>query len=473
MSQVDPKRIEHLRARTMAELDPTDAMPGECPGPGELAQRLQQPLQLVDALERWVYILGTDRVFDLWLLREYPVRHLRYELAGNAPLYKAWLTHPARRQVAPEDIVFEPSGHCLPHQINLWRGFPLAPVEGDCGPILELVEHLMSETAPDPEGRARHVEYLLHWLAYPLQHPGAKLRSALVFHGPQGCGKSLLFEGVMARIYGEYSRVIGQAQLESKYTDWASRCLFVVADEVLAPGEAAHYRHRLKALITGETLMIEAKFATVRQERNAANLVFLSNEQKPLALEADDRRHYVVWCPPKRTDDLYARVGRCIDSGGLNAFLAYLLGLDTSGFDPYAPPPLTQAKRELVELGLRPAERFVRDWLAQQLELPVWPCSTAQLYRAFARWCRAHGERSVPAQTAFTAIAAKAAGQRLTRQKCSPSGGSSGAPITLWLPSGTGPLNGVTWYDFATQAVAAFDGPLRGFCRIFGEEAAP
>ena len=67
----------------------------------------------------------------------------------------------------------------------------------------------------------------------PIQHPGAKLKSTIVVHGPQGTGKNLFFEALM-RIYGEYGDVIDQSAVEDKFNDWASRKLFMIADEVVA-----------------------------------------------------------------------------------------------------------------------------------------------------------------------------------------------------------------------------------------------
>jgi len=64
---------------------------------------------------------------------------------------------------------------------------------------------------------------------------------------------------------------------------------------------------------------------------------------------------------------------------------------------------MTKAKGELIELGLRPAERFAREWINKELELPLWPCSTGQLYKSFGRWCRVNGDRLPPNQANFSA----------------------------------------------------------------------
>lgn len=428
---------------------------------------LGYPSTIDDCLSRFVLVYGRDEIWDTERLIPMKAAHLR--LAIGRQTMREWLEHPHRSMVAPDEVVFDPTETCPPHYINLWQGFDTQPQKGDCADILELLTHLLSNVSDNDTERSNCLVWVLRWLALPLQKPGTKMQSALVFHGPQGSGKSLFFD-VIKRIYGQYANTIGQQQIESKYTDWLSRKLFAVAEEVASIGEQLHIKNALKHIITGEKLMIESKFQAVREERNSCNLAFLSNENKPLALEADDRRHFVVWVPEARGDDLYQRVAASLQNGGAAAFHEFLLNVSLGDFTAHAKPPLTNAKRDLVELGIKPAERFLRDWLDGELDLPVRVCSTAQLYKAFAVWSRLHGERSVSSQTHFTSSAAKCVKDRMERHKCFPSRGQTGASVTLWLPRGTGPREGVAWYDFAVESVASFASALSRFGGTNGTE---
>lgn len=416
---------------------------------------------LEELLDGFALVYGSDIIYDVHRLL--PMKATAFSLAVGRNSAKEWNAHPARRVVMPEQVVFDPTMRCSRDCINLFRGLTMTPVCGDWSALLELLEHLVSESADTEQERSEVLHFVLNWLAWPLQFPGAKMATALVFHGPQGVGKNLFFESY-SKIFGEYAAIIGQAQLESRYNDVFSRKLFVIADEVSSSSDLNHAKNILKALITSPTIQIEAKFAATRSEANHVNLVFLSNEYRPLALERDDRRYVVIYCPPKRIDDLYTRVCKCIDQGGVEAMYEALLARDLSGFHPHTPAPMTKAKRDLVELGMRPPERFVNELLLGELDLPIHPCSTGQLYRAFCRWCRINGERVVSNQQQFTSNVTKLSKDRLEKRKTSPWNTSIGTPLTIWVPIGTGPLNGVSWFDFATEAVAAYELPLSRFC---------
>ncbi len=242
--------------------------------------------------------------------------------------------------------------------------------------------------------------WTIRWLAYPIQHPGAKMKTTLVVHGPQGTGKNMFFEAYMA-IYGRYGRVIDQAAIEDKFNDWASRKLFLIADEVVARSELFHIKNKLKAFITGEWIRINPKNMAAYEERNHVNIVFLSNEHKPAALEKDDRRHAVIWTPPKLSPDFYAAVRAEIENGGIEALHHHLLHLDLGDFGAATLPPMTDAKAHLIELNLESSSRFMRafesgdvdGFPARNAPKLLLPCLSQDLFDLYGEWCRRQGIR--------------------------------------------------------------------------------
>lgn len=384
--------LHTVRAQIEARLDALGWRAGAQPradnlptGGGERGA-LKSMLTIDEALERFALVFGgKGTLFDYQEHMLVP----KADVLDILPEH-GWRDMRSRKLVVRMDEVgFDPAGTDPRITCNLWGGWPTTPREGTCDKLLELLDHLCAEE--DDTRRAFH--WVLKWIAYPIQHPGAKMRTALIFHGPQGTGKNLIFESVMA-IYGEYGRIVDQAAVEDKFNDWASKKLFMIADEVVARQELFHVKNKLKGLVTGEWIRINPKNVAAHDEKNHVNLVFLSNESQPLVLEKDDRRYVVIHTPEKLSEEFYQDVRDEINAGGIAALHHYLLQLDLGDFDEHTKPPMTRAKADLIEVSLDSVQRFLAEWHAGEVKkAPFVPCQGSHLYTVYKRWCDASGER--------------------------------------------------------------------------------
>ncbi len=211
-------------------------------------------------------------------------------------------------------------------------------------------------------------------------------------HGPQGTGKSTVFQA-LAKIYGDYATVLNQRGLEDKFNaDWSDSKLFILAEEVVTRAEMWHIKNELKELVTGEWIRINPKNIAAYRQRNQLNICYLSNDNQPLPIENDDRRHLVIYTPPQLSEEYYDRVHLEIERGGVAAFYDYLLKVDLTGFHPKKRPPMTTSKQSLIALSSPSEIRFVTEWILGDLGWPVLPCLAADLYAAYLKWCRTNGE---------------------------------------------------------------------------------
>jgi putative DNA primase/helicase len=359
-------------------------------GGGEAAaadDALQCVVHVGQLHERFALVYeAADTVFDLVEHKLVPLASMRNLCAGRQ-IHRQWMDSADKRVVRLSEVGFDPTGRDETVKCNLWSGWPTRPKQGSCERILELGEYLCSQDARAGEMWL----WLLRWLAYPIQHPGAKMKTAVVMHGPQGTGKNLFFETIV-RIYGSYGRVVGQDAIEDKFNDWASKKLFIVADEVVARDDLYHSKNRLKGLVTGDRIRINPKNVASYEEANHCNLAFLSNETVPMALERDDRRYAVIWTPPKWDTARYHSVLAELSAGGVAALHHQLLSLDLADFGPATLPPMTEAKSDLIELGMDSSERFWVEWTAGRLEaLPVTAVRSEDLYRAYRHWASLQG----------------------------------------------------------------------------------
>ena len=424
-------------------------------------------------LKNFALRYGTDEVWDGEQRTTMQVKNLRLVFGG--PYVNAWLAHPERRLLYEGQIAFEPGKELPEGHVNLFDGFAMTPIEcteDDVRPMIDLARHLCSLSARTKEGLDRVYEQVMQWLAYPLQNPGAKLRFALVFHGPQGTGKNLFFDCVRS-MYGKYGRMVGQTELEDKFNGYLSGKLMLIGNEVVTRQELFHHKNKLKWVITEPEIPIRGMHQEVRWESNHAQVVFLSNELQPVALEKDDRRHLVVYTPAAEDQDLYLRVADFLRNDGAAKWMYYLLKVDTEGFNEFTKPMMTEAKQALIDLGLKPAERFANEWLDGYLELPLQVCSAEQLYRVFRKWCDLNGERGVwVPQAQFTKNVER---HVFERTEINPETGQRMPPrlvykvVTLkhdlgprksvrcWLPRGTGPTGDQTEGEWAASAIASFE----------------
>jgi len=346
-------------------------------------------------VERYVYIDGTKDIWDRSKRRRVPEGAVKMML-GDA--YPMWLNSPERVVVDMDHIVFDPTMTKDPAvYINTFEGLPLAPVEDDgkCAAIRELIGFLCNG---DPD--ATH--WLTCWLAYPLQHMGSKMDTAVLLHSSmEGSGKSLFFSDIMGQVYGQYAATVGQAQLESSWTVWQSGKLYAVFEEVVSRDQRYNQVGKIKHMITGKTVRMESKFVNGWEEANHMNAVFLSNEILPWPISENDRRMLVMWPDKTLPVDRQKAIGAELAGDGVAALLGYLMSYDCGDFNERTRPPFTYARQRLVELSRSGWESFISQWRQGLLSVPYDIVRTQDLHDLYIEWCQVNKESTL-SETKFS-----------------------------------------------------------------------
>jgi putative DNA primase/helicase len=358
-----------------------------------------------DLLDRYALVYGQGGMaFDYLEHSLISLTDVQHVCSGRY-VYKAWSEHPDRKVVRMAEVGFDPAEKDTSITCNLWGGWPTTPKQGTCEMLLKLLRHMCSAE----HNKEELFEWVLKWIAYPIQHPGAKMQTTLVLHGPQGTGKNMFFEALMS-IYGTYGRIIDQSAVEDRFNEWASKKLFLIADEVVARSEVWHVKNKLKAFITGDWIRINPKNIAAYDERNHVNIVFLSNEAMPVVIEEDDRRHTVIWTPSKLDADFYKQVKLEIENGGIAALHHHLLNeVDLGDFSESTKPPLTGAKEELAMLSLDTPSRFYYELESGEI-LPdikateTRPALSQDVYDVYRLWCARSGSRAAPMNKFINAL---------------------------------------------------------------------
>lgn len=372
-------------------------------------------LDRVDEMrERYSLIYGTDTVWDEEERIILKVGALRLHWGEAAQL---WLgDQNGRRTISRERVVFDPTRTVdADTHINLFEGFPVKPTP-DRHPArwVELLQFLCRERGQD---QTPITDWVTGWLAYPLQNPGAKMKTAIVMHGREGAGKNVVFDAVR-KLYGKHGGIIGQAELESQFTEWLSAKCFLVANEVLSRTELRQHIGKLKGLVTEGEVMINEKNLPRRAERNHANLTFLSNELQPIWIDPKDRRYLVVRTPDAREEEFYREVARELEGDGLGGLFYYLLNVPLGDFNEHTKPLMTEAKEQLADLGRSSAQLFFEAWRAGELDIPFGHAALLDdLFKAYKIFCARIGERNPAKVNRFSAELVECGSTRRERQR--------------------------------------------------------
>ena len=139
-------------------------------------------------------------------------------------------------------------------------------------------------------------EYIIKWIAKLFQNPGVKLQTMIVLTGKQGCGKNT-FTNIISTVARGYSKpnVTSIDHVSGKFNSSLLGMILMVGNEWTSASLNKHIdKGRHKAVITEETIEIERKGHDPFTSLNTANFIINSNEQDPVIIEANDRRHVVT-----------------------------------------------------------------------------------------------------------------------------------------------------------------------------------
>jgi hypothetical protein len=278
---------------------------------------------------------------------------------------KVWLSSPLRREHA--QIGYWPGGHACPAKAyNLFRGWGIQPVSGDCS-IIE--NHILEVVAGGDQKKAN---FILDWCAHMVQRPWEKPGVALVLRGKKGTGKTL-FTQLIVRCVGDRNALVtaNGKQLFGQFNWHLADKLLIVAEEAFFVGNH-ELNDRLKHLLTGDTFEAEQKFGQRVSMKSMHRVIMASNHDQVVAA-TDDERRFVVCdvSDDKRGDDAYfaplVKIVKGQDDATLAAFMHHLQTRDISNFRPER-DARSAGRRDLARqklLGLEPPLQ----WLLEEVAL--------------------------------------------------------------------------------------------------------
>lgn len=300
------------------------------------------------------------------------------------PLFQAWLESKQRRSY--REVVFSPPPRPVEAvDYNLWTGFSVLPVPGECRLFLAHVKDIICS------GNVAHYEYLLDLLALTCQEPGYQSEVAVVMRGKPGTGKGT-FVRALGRIFERhFAHLDKTADLVGNFNAAISGKIIVFGDEAFWAGDKREVA-ALKRLITEPTLRITRKGIDSVQESNSIHLFMATNDDWSIPAQLGERRFLALKVSSARMGDqaYFQAVEKELLDGGLSAFLDMML---KRPFDRQAlrTVPKTEELRAQQAQSLSPVLEWWQDCLYEgRIAQLGWPGAewvpVASLFEAYSSW---------------------------------------------------------------------------------------
>jgi hypothetical protein len=254
----------------------------------------------------------------------------------------AWMQSLERAEF--DRLAFEPE-NTDPRVFNLWRGWALTPVAGDCHLILK---HIKETICAGDEALNK---YVIGFLADIAQNPQDPKGTAVALRGPAGAGKGALWRYCEAVFRPYVLHVISPEHFLTRFNDHLAGKLLVYIDEAAWPGDRKGLG-QLKGTITERRILVERKHQPAFEIENLARFLFATNNDWAVPADFDDRRFVMldVGGALRDNDSYWTALDYEQKNGGAAAFLHYLLHFPIEVNLRHAPATDALAKQKLLSL---------------------------------------------------------------------------------------------------------------------------
>jgi len=253
-------------------------------------------------------------------------------------------------------------------------------------------------------------EYLLNWFAWCVQFPALKTMVCLIFYGKQRSGKSCIAENLLSIIMGKRKIMVTGSvdKIFGKHSDVGNKHLVVLNE---ANGKETKNIHEvIKDAISRETVITEPKGIDAFESTDYINYIMTTNNISAVDVPSDDSRFMPIAvnnCLIGNIDYFKELRADMDNNDVMGSFYDDLMKRDLTGWNACTYRPMTDLKKDMVELSISPYQEFI-NWLYIELSTEfndnnnIISYSGAELYYMFKRFWSEVGRFNQPStQTKF------------------------------------------------------------------------
>jgi hypothetical protein len=204
--------------------------------------------------------------------------------------------------------------------------------------------------------------FLTKWIAHIIQYPECIPESVICLKGNGGNGKDSLVELIQNIINNPkyICRTDKPAEVFGSFNSVLENKLLVALNEA-SGSDAVKYLENMKNVVTSTTVNIHRKGKEIQTIKSYIRLIILSNNNKPICKDADDRRYCVMTttdelkCDSTFFEPFYQGMK---DENILDNVFNYFNNIDLTDFKPNEFPE-SKAAAILVEDSIKPIVSFL------------------------------------------------------------------------------------------------------------------
>jgi hypothetical protein len=249
------------------------------------------------------------------------------------------------------EATYREEGRLLANLFVPYSPEPVKPTLAERKTLIKFLRHLF------PRGSELvWLRHLLDTFAFLVQNPGERVKYTMILVGAvEGSGKSTLMERVPRLLFGGRNVVTASMnEIASNFTDYLARAWIVVFAEMSVGNyrDSQRIANAMKDNQTNDITRIHPKGRAAYSQRNRASFLATSNDEvHAMHLSEFDRRAGInvtraPKIPVRLERDLFSLLNDPQRGPGVLRYIALRRQIS---LNPNAAPPMTEAKRGMIE----------------------------------------------------------------------------------------------------------------------------
>ena len=258
-------------------------------------------------------------------------------------------------------LVYEPTPLKPPSYFyNSWNGWKIDKTKYKKADTTIIYNHI--KTMAGLSNTEEVYEYLLNWLAWCIQYPCMKTMVCIILYGAQRVGKSALAENIFMKIMGKEKLMItgNIDKIFGKHSNLSGKHIVVLNE---ANGKETKSIHELiKDSISREVCQLELKGVDAVEVNDYANYILTTNNISSVDVPKGDSRFMPIHVGESLlgNNDYFIKLRAALDNDDvMGTFKDELLERDLIGWNACANRPMTDLKKDMLEMSVSPYEEFL------------------------------------------------------------------------------------------------------------------